>query len=254
MDASDALKVFNTEGPEDRLKEIKAQQKNAHQAVTEEMKEEAKGLDTLLKQLTTQKRSTRVTALAAKKKLDKIRLDRGMLADGFAAAIDTIMNKYGADRAVYHGGDLNGNGSRRLMGSAGGYFDKLKQASLLVKEPNSVLMEDKIRMVFDKYKKMYLLADQIYSLFQDVLPSEADLEWLEKANELCRVLWMNLGISVTPKMHLLFDGESFAQYKRLKGIGDTEEDFVEKGHQLSMRNNRRTWNMRNWEQQQLSQV
>ena len=53
MDASDALKVFNTEGPLDRLKEIKAQQKNAHQAVTEEMKEEAKGL---LKQLTTQKR------------------------------------------------------------------------------------------------------------------------------------------------------------------------------------------------------
>ena len=177
-----------------------------------------------------------------------------MPADGFAAAMDTIMNKYGADRAVYHGGDLNGNGSRRLMGSAGNYFDELKQASLLVKEPDSVLTEDKIRTVFDKYKKMYLLPNQIYSLFRDVLPSEADLERLEKAIELCRVLWMNLGISVTPKMHLLFDGESFAQYKRLKGIGDKEEDFLEKGHQLSMRDNRCTWNMRNCEQQQLSQV
>ena len=37
-------------------------------------------------------------------------------------------------------------------------------------------------------------------------------------------------------------------------IVQQEEDFVEKGHQLSMRDNRRTWNMRNWEQQQLSQV
>ena len=37
-------------------------------------------------------------------------------------------------------------------------------------------------------------------------------------------------------------------------IVQQEEDFVEKGHQLSMRDNRRTWNIRNWEQQQLSQV
>jgi hypothetical protein len=40
------------------------------------MKEEAsKGLDTLLKRLTRKKRSTRVAALAARKNLNKIRLD-----------------------------------------------------------------------------------------------------------------------------------------------------------------------------------
>lgn len=68
-------------------------------------------------------------------------------------------------------------------------------------------------------------------------------------------VWIDtLDISVTPKAHLLLDGHAAEQHERLRGLGDKTEDFVEKGHQIGMRDDRRTWNMANWEQQQRSQI
>jgi len=63
-----------------------------------------------------------------------------------------------------------------------------------------------------------------------------------------------LGISCTPKAHALFDGHAYKQHKRLGGIGDKLEDFIEKGHQYGMRDERRTWNIKNWETMQRSQI
>jgi hypothetical protein len=70
------------------------------------------------------------------------------------------------------------------------------------------------------------------------------LQTLEKRIDVANALWKKLGISCTPKAHGLFDGHALEQHKRLQGIGDKGEDFVEKGHQLGLRDERRTWNIR----------
>ena len=54
--------------------------------------------------------------------------------------------------------------------------------------------------------------------------------------------------------HILFDGHALEQHKRVGGLGDKTEDFVEHGHQLGLRDERRTWNIRNFEKCQRSQI
>jgi hypothetical protein len=52
-----------------------------------------------------------------------------------------------------------------------------------------------------------------------------------------------LKISCTPKAHNLFDGHAYEQHKRLGGIGDKLEDFVEKCHQFGIHDEHHTWNI-----------
>jgi hypothetical protein len=72
--------------------------------------------------------------------------------------------------------------------------------------------------------------------------------------DVVNALWKTLRISCTPKAHGLFDGHALEQHKRLQGIGDKGEDFVEKGHQLGLRDERCTWNIYNFKKQQCSQL
>jgi hypothetical protein len=238
------------------MDEMKAQLKSAHLSVTEEMKKEATDLAGEFKQLKKHNKAASASHSAAKKKLAVLRSERGKPKDGFAAKQDKAMQTAGADRAVYHGGDVTGVGARALMGNSHSYHGEVKNASIAVKDQEHCkLTDEEIGDVYDKYTKMYLLADEIFSLLRGINPTKEELDRLEKSIKLCRKIWVDeLGISCTPKMHILFDGHEFEQHKRLKGIGDKEEDFVEKGHQGSIRDDRRTWCMRNWENQQRSQV
>ena len=101
---------------------------------------------------------------------------------------------------------------------------------------------------------MFTLLGSAFSLLRQILPSDSDLQTLEKTIDMANALWKKLGISCTPKAHGLFDGHALEQHKRLRGIGDKGEDFVEKGHQLGLRDERRTWNIHNFEKQQRSQL
>jgi hypothetical protein len=63
------------------------------------------------------------------------------------------------------------------------------------------------------------------------------LKKLEETIDAAAVIWKELDVSCTPKPHGLFDGHSLEQHKRLNGIGDKGEDFVEKGHQIGCETN-----------------
>ena len=135
------------------------------------------------------------------------------------------------------------------------FFDELTEAALSGKHDGCELTDSKIREMMEKYKRMYTLLGTIFSLLRDILPSEQEMRRLNDSVELARKLWIDeLEISCTPKAHALFDGHAAAQHRRLNGIGDKTEDFVEKGHQLGLRDERRTWNMKNFEEQQRSQI
>jgi hypothetical protein len=105
-----------------------------------------------------------------------------------------------------------------------------------------------------EYRRMFTLLGSAFSLLQQILPSASDLQTLEKTIDVANALWKKLAISCTPKAHGLFDGHALEQHKRLQGIGDKGEDFVEKGHQLGLRDGRRTWNIHNFKKQQRSQL
>jgi hypothetical protein len=72
--------------------------------------------------------------------------------------------------------------------------------------------------------------------------------------DVVNALWKTLRISCTPKAHGLFDGHALEQHKRLQGIGDKGEDFVEKEHQLGLRDEHCTWNIYNFKKKQRGQL
>jgi hypothetical protein len=77
------------------------------------------------------------------------------------------------------------------------------------------------------------------------------LKKLEETIDAAAVIWKELDVSCTHKARGLFDGHAL---ERLNGIGDKGEDFVEKGHQIGLRDERRTWNIQNFEKRQRSQI
>lgn len=125
-------------------------------------------------------------------------------------------------------------------------LDELDQSAVSTKD---------LEETMDLYEQLYGLLDKIFSDLRKILPSEEELVDLEDAIKYARVIWIErLQISCTPKAHALFDGHALEQHKRVEGLGDKTEDFVEHGHQLGLRDERRTWNIRNFEACQRSQI
>ena len=191
----------------------------------------------------------------ANKKYRSMRTQRGKKVEGFAYQLDRCLQQVGAKREAYHGGDLNGNSARTVMEESEQFFDKVHVALLAVKHDECELTNEQLQQIMESYRQLYTLLGTCFSLLRQILPTENDLEHLEDSIDLARKLWVSeLSISCTPKAHALFDGHAFEQHKRLSGIGDKLEDYVEKGHQVGLRNERRTWNMQNWEMRQRSQI
>jgi len=53
-------------------------------------------------------------------------------------------------------------------------------------------------------------------------------------------MWRDLGMSVTPKLHVLED-HLLSQLSIFIGLGDYSEDFVEQAHQVGIREEARTF-------------
>lgn len=156
---------------------------------------------------------------------------------------------------AWHGGELNGVSARLSMENSDSLFNLIEKNLFDIKHANSQHTDKDIKTMMKNYSHMYTSLGASYSFLRQIHPSDDDLRNLRENIECARKIWVeNLNISATPKAHSLFDGHAYEQHERLGGIGDKLEDFVEKGHPIGMRDERRTWNIRNWEQMQRSQI
>jgi len=147
---------------------------------------------------------------------------------------------------AWHGGELNGVFARAVMEKAQEFFETVEKDLIAVKHDDCKLTKQDITDMVKSYQLMYTELGSCYSYLCQILPSDDDLNKLKQSIENARKLYVDkLKISCTPKAHALFG---------LGRIGDKLEDFIEKGHQYGMRDEHRTWNIRNWEMMQRSQI
>ncbi len=73
--------------------------------------------------------------------------------------------------------------------------------------------------------------------------SEVKEEETYKGIALGLKMWRDLDMSVLPKLHVLED-HLYSQLSLFKGLGDYTEDFVEQAHQVGMREEARTFAMK----------
>jgi hypothetical protein len=150
----------------------------------------------------------------------------------------------GAKVQAWHGSDLNGVSARLLMENSDKFFGYMENDLIAVWHDDSDFTNQDITEMMQHYKLMYTELGSCYSYLCQILPLDDDLINLKNSIENARKLWMEkLKISCTPKAHNLFDGHAYEQHKRLGGIGDKLEDFVEKCHQFGIHDEHHTWNI-----------
>jgi hypothetical protein len=155
------------------------------------------------------------------------------------------LKPHGIDRAAHHGGDLTGPSVRNLMSNAEVIFGGIKK--FLIDETLGD-QEAEIINRCDRTATCLSLFDGLIShIYKTSEQVKADPEGtLAKAKEFsikALASWRSLGLSVTLKAHACED-HVCNQIRDFGGIGDYNEEFVERLHQEGVRTNRRVQTMR----------
>ena len=158
-----------------------------------------------------------------------------------------ILREYSIDPAQYHGGKLIGPHLRHLMQNAEEILDRIYD--FISEQPNRrgpAADNDKLRDLFDRYTRMFILQDHFFSLCYSKCGTltDADLMRGDRLVDCIMKEWRALQFSMgKPKIHGLED-HIMTYLRRFRGLFEYTEEFVEKHHQKKKRNRDRTACMR----------
>ena len=156
--------------------------------------------------------------------------------------IERVLGKHGIDYAAYHGGDLVGNDCRKLMANATKITEDLKEMLLEVAQEKGLSLETKESIVDRCTGLCYTLVcfDKVFGLMfkpNEKVDMVVDLDNLKKHLKLALAGWQGLKSkntdghkNIPPKVHALVQHVAL-QFEEYGGIGDFDEQFVERSHQ-----------------------
>jgi hypothetical protein len=118
---------------------------------------------------------------------------------------------------------------------------------LVLHRPDDGAEEDEIRKTCDTYGTMYQLMDSIFSLLHTERGGVDDelLRKLETLLEIARKAWKNMGMSETPKWHVLLCHAVSLLRESNGGLVYIGETHIEKFHQIRERDQHRMRRQRN---------
>jgi hypothetical protein len=142
---------------------------------------------------------------------------------------------------AFHGGAFNGVDCRRFLNEVDDIMDAIRKESAerlrknIEKHPEQVkitrkILEDKL----DSYTKLFSTMDAVFSLLRTPAPTDLEKQQAKESIKVFETLWLELGISITVKAHILFD-HAMDHLNKQGGIADRVEDFIEKHHQIIKR-------------------
>ena len=231
-----------TEEEKDTRMEALNDAKDRAKAMKEHRKDLAKAVDQFGKQET-----------KLKKKLEEHRKARTKLDCSIESLIEDVFKKRRAQRQAYHGGDFNGVDIRRIMADAEKIFDEIGEILVRNAKREKDCTGRQIRDKCKEYGKLTTLLDGAFSMLRLTDASDDDCNKAAQYISKAMTLWRKLGFSVTPKAHILED-HAVKQMRRLGGLGDYLEDFIELSHQSGKRREWQTKGLTNFEQRHASQM
>jgi hypothetical protein len=130
---------------------------------------------------------------------------------------------------------FNGVNCIQIMNKTDDIFDN---AGTLLAEMHDPALEttEGIQQTVEDYKNLMGCLDAIWSAVRGLdlglLPTLADLVFLEKAIAEGERRWLELGLStLQPKWHLTFDGHLLDCVKSCGGLANKSDEAIGKGHQ-----------------------
>ena len=174
-----------------------------------------------------------------KAKLVEFRSVRKKTDGGLEDLMLRVLRSIGVELTRYHGGTLAGMDVKKLVANASFVFDEFAKILKAKKRSECRLSDDDIDRLCEEHKQCLLLWDGAFSLARGINPTDHDCNLYlcyVKAAVDCHI---RLGISVTPKVHLMLC-HVYDQMKNIPGgLGEKMEDWVELMHQIGARARRR---------------
>jgi len=109
------------------------------------------------------------------------------------------------------------------------------------------------RLINEKLEKMILISGLLDAAFAHLNISYPNGEEKAQANKaVCALLayWKKVGLNVTLKAHIM--EKHLCWFNNKWGMGDKEESFIEQGHQVGIKDNRRYAGLTNFEKKTAS--
>jgi hypothetical protein len=179
-----------------------------------------------------------------KKRLEQLKVARGKPESSIITDVELTLNKNYIIRAAYHGGDFNGVCCRRIVQSAKALCDEIR--TIFISKRDKSCEEKTINEKIDKVEKTLGLLDAAFAYLNTMHPTEKEkLQAREAVSTLMNFWREQTGLSVSLKGHVM--EKHVCNFNDASGIGDKEESFIEQGHQLGIKDDRRYFGMTNFE-------
>ena len=186
--------------------------------------------------------------LGLKKKIDEFVKCRKRKETSIDTLAERVLIDHGVNIDAYHGGTLVGQSILKLFTHIDSIFNCLvsigkDRIMLRFEEDNGLPIPtlSEFEEVMMKHKSLLVIQNSVYASLRTISPSKLELDEAKSNIRAMKSLWSKLGFSLTPKAHLVFHHAHYDMV-RLGGLGDKNEDFIEKRHQDQKRYNNITLN------------
>jgi hypothetical protein len=187
--------------------------------------------------------------------LQKYRTARNYEDDGIEGQIHGALAALSIKREDYFASAFNGVNIQRIMDNSSAIFDSIKTI-LKNKKRGDSIDDETIDQKCIEYKKLLDLVDAALAYLHIRFPGEDNMAETKDAIDKAVKLADELGLSITPKWHLL-GAHVYPQHKYLVdngwgGLFFLDESFIEKAHQRNLKLQRLLRGMRVYKQRHLT--
>ena len=151
------------------------------------------------------------------------------------AEIEQHLELFNASKAAYHGGDFNGVSCRRIVGKAKEVSEGVRE--ILIRKKNENCEDTTINKKLKELEQTLGLLDAAFAYLSILHPTDDEKLKAREAVEALSKHWRSIGLSVTLKAHVLEC--HICDFHEKWGVRDKEESFIEQGHQVDLKDNRR---------------
>ena len=191
------------------------------------------------------------TRISLKAKIKKLVTKRTSKSNGTDTAIRNALTESGIYFENYHGGALNGNNCERLCLKAREVTNVCKNICLeqLRKHEREGTIPSYLPSVtdceekFETIAQVLEIADVVFSKCNVLSPNDEELADLEDSIGILEEKWYKACLPVTPKAHLTFK-HLIIDIRKYNGLGDKQEQELERRHQLQKKWSNRLRNIR----------
>jgi hypothetical protein len=196
------------------------------------MKEhELKLLDEIRQEMVDKLDRTKEIISNTQKNLRALQSSKAKSATSLETKLFKVLKKIGVEQSSYHGGSLNGKDIKKVMNNAAHLFDQFSSLLQAGKRDECELDNNSIDAICQSFKNVFVFWDGAFSLAQTKYPTlDHSLKYQQFINAAV-IGHVNLGLTITPKVHLMFKYVSWQMDNITGGLGDKMEDWIEKSHQ-----------------------